>query len=231
MNRSDIKVLAGLLSVTAAIALIPQVRDLFAACNKSSPYVMSFIKFAVLASFGECLALRIVSGTYWKQGFGLIPKAVVWGFLGMGIKAAFVVFATGVPNALASLGLPVSAASLVSGGFDQRLLLAFGISVFMNTIFAPVFMTLHRITDGHIHEHGGRLGSLTTPINMARQFGDIDWNVMWNFVFKKTIPFFWIPAHTITFMLPPSFRVLFAAMLGIALGVILALAKHKAKPA
>jgi hypothetical protein len=47
---------------------------------------------------------------------------------------------------------------------------------------------------------------------------------MWGFVFKKTIPFFWIPAHTITFLLPPDVQVLFAALLGIALGTILAVA-------
>jgi hypothetical protein len=43
-------------------------------------------------------------------------------------------------------------------------------------------------------------------------------------VFKKTIPFFWIPAHTITFLLPADFRILFAAILGVALGIILAIA-------
>jgi hypothetical protein len=51
----------------------------------------------------------------------------------------------------------------------------------------------------------------------------LDWKVQWNFIFKKTIPFFWIPAHTITFLLPPEFRVLFAALLGIALGIILSI--------
>jgi hypothetical protein len=46
-------------------------------------------------------------------------------------------------------------------------------------------------------------------------------------VFKKTIPFFWYPAHTITFLLPSEQRVLFAALLGIALGVLLALKNGK----
>jgi hypothetical protein len=51
--------------------------------------------------------------------------------------------------------------------------------------------------------------------------------VQWNFVFKKTIPLFWFPAHTITFLLPSQFQVLFAALLGVALGVILAIANNK----
>ena len=36
--------------------------------------------------------------------------------------------------------------------------------------------------------------------------------------------FFWYPAHTITFLLPDEVRVLFAAILGVALGVLLAIA-------
>ena len=55
----------------------------------------------------------------------------------------------------------------------------------------------------------------------------MNWRVQWNFVFKKTIPFFWYPAHTITFLLPEETRVLFAALLGVALGVILAVAARK----
>ncbi|MBK5251987.1 MAG: hypothetical protein JJE29_05070 [Peptostreptococcaceae bacterium] len=48
-----------------------------------------------------------------------------------------------------------------------------------------------------------------------------------SFVLAKTIPFFWIPAHTLTFLLPGQYRVLAAAMLSIALGLILTLAKIK----
>ncbi|NTV18536.1 MAG: Mpv17/PMP22 family protein, partial [Bacteroidales bacterium] len=45
------------------------------------------------------------------------------------------------------------------------------------------------------------------------------------FVVGKTIPLFWIPAHTITFMLPDQYKVLFAASLSIVLGLILSYAK------
>jgi hypothetical protein len=57
----------------------------------------------------------------------------------------------------------------------------------------------------------------------------INWQVHWHFVLKKTIPFFWIPAHTITFLLPDAWRVLFAAILGIMLGVILAMSAIKGR--
>ena len=41
-------------------------------------------------------------------------------------------------------------------------------------------------------------------------------------VLFRTVLFFWIPVHTITFLLPEAFRVLFAALLGAVLGLILA---------
>jgi ABC-type phosphate/phosphonate transport system permease subunit len=53
----------------------------------------------------------------------------------------------------------------------------------------------------------------------------VNWDMQWNFVIKKTIPLFWFPVHTITFILPPTFQVLFAALLGVALGLILAIKK------
>lgn len=90
--------------------------------------------------------------------------------------------------------------------------------------FAPVFMTFHKITDTHILDCGGSPRSLLTPIPMTRIITHLNWDAQWNFVFKKTIPFFWYPAHTITFLLPGEMRVLFAAILGVVLGVLLAIA-------
>ena len=55
----------------------------------------------------------------------------------------------------------------------------------------------------------------------------IDWNGFVSFVVVKTIPLFWIPAHTVTFMLAPEYRVVVAAFLSIALGGILSFAKKK----
>ena len=45
---------------------------------------------------------------------------------------------------------------------------------------------------------------------------------MWRVVLFRSLLFFWVPAHTVTFLLPPAFRVLFAALLGAVLGLILA---------
>ena len=75
--------------------------------------------------------------------------------------------------------------------------------------------------------NGGTLRGLFTPINMGEIMQNLNWKVQWGFVFKKTIPLFWFPAHTITFLLPGEMRVLFAALLGVLLGVILSIAARK----
>ncbi len=224
MQRNDIQICLSVCAIVAVCAIIPGFLDRFIAVTGAAPYLMSFAKFALLATFGECIGLRITTGVYNRPGFGILPKAVVWGFLGVGIKAAFTIFATGTPNVLAELGLPVSVATLKTGDFPLRLLTAFCISVAINSIFAPVFMTLHKITDIHIAGTGGTIKGLFSPIAFGRILSELNWNSLWGFVFKKTIPFFWYPAHTITFLLPPHFQVVFAALLGIVLGVILAFA-------
>lgn len=118
-----------------------------------------------------------------------------------------------------------NAVAIINGEFClDKLWIALTISVAMNTIFAPVFMTFHKITDTHILDCGGSPRSLLTPIPMTRIITHLNWDAQWNFVFKKTIPFFWYPAHTITFLLPGEMRVLFAAILGVVLGVLLAIA-------
>ena len=231
MQAKDFKALGISLAVFALFGFTPGMFDGFIAATNAHPYVMSFIKFAVLATFGECIGLRISSGSYNRPGFGILPKAVVWGILGVGIKMAFTIFASGSPNVLAELGLPITAATLKTGDFFPRLLTAFWVSVTINCIFAPLFMTLHKITDIHIAATGGTLSGLFKPIPMGRILQEINWPILWGFVFKKTLPLFWVPAHTITFLLPPYLQVVFAALLGVALGVILAVASLKGQRA
>lgn len=221
MTRTDKIVMAIVAALIFFVACVPAALENFKDLTKAYPYVMSFFKFSIFNTFGECLALRIVSGVYYRKDFGLLSKLIIWGFLGLGIKAAFGIFVHGVPAMLATTPLNDI---IASGSTLASVIVAFSISLCMNSIFAPVFMTLHKITDGHIHDHGGNIISLITPIDMRKQFKAINWEMQWGFIFKKTIPLFWVPAHTITFLLPPDFRVLFAAALGVALGVMLAFA-------
>ena len=223
--------------VVLAPFFIPQTGffNWFCTATAQHPYIMAFFKFAILATLGEMLALRIRKGVYSEKGFGVLPRMIVWGFLGMAIAMAMVIFKTGTPAFLGSVAdaltgnsghgavyATVFKASELTWG---KLGIAFAVSVLMNSIFAPVMMTFHKCTDIHILENGGTVRGLLRPIKMREIFREkINWDVQWNVVIKKTIPLFWFPAHTITFILPPTFQVLFAALLGVALGLILALA-------
>jgi hypothetical protein len=222
---------AGVALLVVAMFSVPHAFDGYQAFNARHGMITSFIKFALLVTFGEVLGLRIRSGGYPLQGFGLAPRAVVWGLLGLTIKLAFVIFSAGTPAFLLYMGWADANVPAPSAWSAHKVLLAFSISVAMNLVYAPVMMTVHKITDAHIVASQGAFSCLFKPIRIAEILARLDWNVQWNFVFKKTIPFFWIPAHTITFLLPPEAQVLFAAVLGVALGVILALASHWEAPA
>jgi hypothetical protein len=207
--------------------------------NEKFWVLTSFLKFALLATLGEVIGLRVKEGVYNKTGFGILPRALVWGVLGISIKLAFVVFSVGVPVFLAkSCGLDTAVEAMKSadlfsamnaGLFWERLLTAFCISVVMNTFFAPVMMTFHKITDTHITDNGGTVTGLLHPVRFGNIFPRINWFVQWDFVFKRTIPLFWFPAHTITFLLPGEYRVVFAALLGVVLGIFLAMASIRGK--
>jgi hypothetical protein len=229
MKKTDLVFLTTVIAVFALFMFVKPVTDWYLQFNKEHGMVMSFFKFALLATLGEVIALRIKTGNYNEPGFGIIPRMIVWGFLGLAINLAFNIFATGAPAFLAYMGLKEAPHAMAGSFTGLKLLDAFTISATMNLIFAPVMMTFHKITDTHIIANGGTISGFLKPIPFGPILKGINWDVMWNFIFKKTIPFFWIPAHTITFLLPPEFRVLFAALLGIALGLILAIGGQKAE--
>lgn len=207
--------------------------------NENYWYLNSFIKFALLATLGECLGLRLSKGVYYEKGFGILSRAFVWGFLGITIKIAFVVYAAGVPyllekfffikNSILSMHYKDVVEAYKNNLLYQRLLSAFFISTIMNVTYAPVLMVFHKITDTHIVVNNGKFKKLFTPIKVKHILSSIDWNSLWGFVLKKTIPYFWIPMQTINFLLPSEYRVVFAAFLGIILGLILSFASKKNK--
>jgi hypothetical protein len=225
MKKNDLMFILGILAVIVIFIFIPPLINAYLDFNKEHGMVMSFFKFAFLATLGEVIALRIRTGNYNQPGFGILPRMIVWGILGITINIAFQVFSTGGPALLAYLGITGAPEAMKANFTGMKLLAAFTISTTMNLTFAPVMMTIHKITDNHISNTGGSVKGFFSPIPVASIFKNLNWDVMWNFIFKKTIPFFWIPAHTITFLLPAEFRVLFAALLGIALGLILSLRK------
>lgn len=227
MKKGDLLFLCVTLVLFVPFFVSDELYGAYREFNSSHGMLASFFKFAVLSTLGELLGLRISSGSYYRKGFGVMPRAFVWGIFGMAINMAFVIFSTGIPAFAGYLGVE-NPAGIMSGNISVgKVALAFAVSVAMNSIFAPVFMTLHKITDTHILTTGGTMRGLFSPIPMGEILQNINWKVQWGFVFKKTIPLFWFPAHTVTFLLPEDMRVIFAALLGVVLGLILAVAARR----
>lgn len=224
MKTNDFLFIAAATLLFVPFFLSPALYAAYTSCNAAHPYLMAFLKFGILSTAGEAIGLRIKTGSYNEPGFGLLPRAIVWGLLGMWIAAAMKVFAAGAPVFGQTLGLGDLPAAMQGGFTPTKLLGAFLISTAMNTSFGPVFMTLHKVSDTHILANGGSVRALLRPIPMGRILSSLNWQVQWGFVFKKTIPLFWIPAHTITFLLSAQYQVLFAALLGVALGILLSIA-------
>jgi len=197
---------------------MPASHQVFVDITRHHPYIMGFAKFAILATMGELLAVRIIAGR-WENPPGVIYRSAIWGMVGMLIVLMFEIFLNGVVGAV-SKGL-----LWVNDGSSHKIWIALWIGTIMNLTFAPAFMTAHRITDTYIDLICGE-GIPLGEIKLSDVIGKIDWQGLVSFVFLKTIPIFWIPAHTITFLLPPEYRVLAAAYLSIALGAILAYGKR-----
>ena len=193
--------------------------DWFMAASTAHPYAMGFVKFAVLASFGEILALRLTKGG-WQLPVGFGCRAVIWGCIGMVIALMFTLFDGGVRACMAAGYLP----NVQGQGIWSLLLTAFFISTLCNLIFGPTFMGFHRITDTWISLGEGKLSNMR-KLSLAQVLEGADLTGFVRFVVCKTIPLFWIPAHTVTFMLPAEYRVLMAAFLSICLGAILGYAR------
>ncbi len=214
MKQQGSFIWAGLIALFAAILVYSPTHQLFIGATSAHPYLMAFIKFAILSIMGEFLAMRLVNGK-WQAVKGILPKMLVWGLLGITIVLMFALYTGGIDSAAAK--------GLIYTGYPQiKILRAFYISAIMNLTFGPVFMAAHRITDTWIDaKFSGN------KISVSQTISTIDWSTFMKFVVGKTIPLFWIPAHTITFLLPDQYKVIFAASLSILLGLILTFAKKR----
>lgn len=224
MKRSDIYFTLLFAVLFLPFFLSDDLYSLFRSFSTEWAFTASFIKFAILATLGEMLGQRIRTGIYLSRGFGLLPRALVWGFLGMTVKAAFFIFSGGVPAIVTHLGVTDAYTTLAGDLTVGKVVVAFCISFFLNVFYAPVLMVIHKVTDAHISNTGGSILRFFSVPDVATILRQTNWNTLWGFVLKKTIPLFWIPAQTVTFLLPQEFQILFAAILSTVLGVILAFA-------
>ncbi len=213
MQRLVTVVWLGLLAAVVVVLSHPASREVFTAWTVAHPYLMGFAKIALLGTMGELLGGRIVTGRWRLAGIRLHQRVLVWGFLGVLFTVVFPLFSFGVDGLLV--------AGLVPGG-GSSVAAAFWKSFFMNMIFAFPMMVFHRITDTLIER-----GQLSAVWPLVDVWESIDWRNMLHVVGFACL-WFWIPAHTFTFMLPPEFRVVCAALLAVVLGAILGFAKKRA---
>ncbi len=196
------------------ILIFPKSKEIFKFMSKNHMYIMGFIKFAFLATVGELFAVRLTKKE-WVLPDRILERAIIWGIIGSVLSLMLKIYSSGIAYTLEQGILP---------GNDSVFLKAFFTSVAMNCSFGIVMMGFHKMTDKNIEMKAKGIKDRS----IVKLTKEVDWNGFITFTVMKTIPFFWIPAHTITFMLPPEYQIMMAAYLSIALGVILGLRPKKA---
>lgn len=201
-----------IVSIITGFLVFIVTRDFFLNFAAEYKLIGGFIKFFFLATAGDFIGLRIKTKK-WDVPSNILLKAVVWGFIGVTIVLMFTVFPIGV-QALQDLNvLPFN---------GNVFFFALFTSILMNFTYAPTMMIFHRISDTYLN-----LKAQNSKSTISEAIESINFKHFINFTVFKTIPLFWVPAHTITFLIPEEYRVIFAAILGIVLGVLLGLFSNK----
>lgn len=211
MKKGDL-IWAGMLFFWISILVIPTSREHFIEITELHPYMAGFVKYSILATMGDLLAMRIVN-KQWTVPKSIFAKSVIWGIIGIMVTLVFVVYMEGTVAAQKAGRLPFQ------GVIFARAL--FG-SAIMNVTFGPIMMTFHRFTDMFIdlkNEDKKRKVTLSDLVEKN------DWHSLVEFAWMKTCIFFWIPVHTLVFLMPPQYRVVASAFLSIVMGLMLAYIK------
>jgi len=170
----------------------------YVAWVRAMPIVSAMIQFAILGTFGEIISKWLKTKKFhYPFSFSL----TVWKMVVWAILAIGIKYAfKGFVGYVEYLELHDYLPHLSSFGR------AFAISIFMNTSFGLTLMLGHRALD-HVFEK----------------------EINWTNIDKScySLVWFWIPAHTVTFMLPELYRIGLAALWSVVLGIILGLFSHK----
>ena len=206
----------------AAVLIIPSSREVFEKLSGSHPYLMGFVKFALLATAGELIAIKMATGKFSKPCY-LIARIVIWGLIGIWITYMMKIFFLG-SGAMISAGL-LPGNQLAPNSVGYKLIRAFATAATMNLTFGPTFMAVHKCSDTYLALRAQK----GKGVKLAEVIDAVDWKRFVSFTLFKTVPLFWIPAHTVTFMLPSEYQVMLAALLSVALGIILNFKKKSSK--
>ena len=86
MKKSDFIVIGCVIVCLLPFFVSDAVYSFYKTFNAEHGMIMSFLKFAILSTLGECIGLRISAGVYNRKGFGIWPRAIVWGCAGNGYQ-------------------------------------------------------------------------------------------------------------------------------------------------
>jgi hypothetical protein len=167
---------------------------------ESRPFAAAFLQFAVLGMLGEYVSCLVRRRRLGVGPWRLLGKMAAWGVLGLVIKMAFTGFDGFTRSVFDRLGLSTSVR--VAG---LALPFALAKSAFTNTFFGPQMMLFHRWEDNLVMGDRGNYRGMRPAI--------------------ATLFWFWIPAHTVTFLLhSDDLQITLAALWSVVLGLILGLA-------
>jgi hypothetical protein len=205
-----------LLALVLAGLAVPEARGAFEGWSAGRPFSAGFLQLALLGTMGELLGGRLATGRWAVRGVRLHQRALLWGVSGAAFALVFPLFSAGVDGLLAAGLIP---------GAGSAFAVAFWKSFFLNTIYAFPAMVLQKLAGTMIDR-----GALFSRWPLVEAFTSLDWSAMFRVVGAACL-WFWIPANTASFLLPPAFRVPSAALLGLALGLILGVAGRRCTPA
>jgi len=165
----------------------------------AQPIITAIIQFAVLGTLGDIISYWIVE----RRIFSPYDfKTLILKIIEWSILAMMIKYAF--------IGFLGFVESLIENNYLPQLEgigKSFAISTSMNLQFGPLLVITHRLMDNFI-------AGKQNWKNLDKGFYSLLW--------------FWIPAHTVTFILPKEFQIGLAALWSLALGIILGFYNRKA---
>lgn len=165
---------------------------------KAQPIISSMIQFAILGTIGDIISFCLISKK-WELPYK--AKIILLKMLEWAFLAVLIKYAF--------IGFNGFVESLITHNYLPELSglgKSFAISTSMNLQFGPFLVLMHRLLDNLIAKQNNWK-------NIDKGFYSLLW--------------FWIPAHTITFILPKEFQIGLAAIWSLALGIILGFYNRK----
>ena len=162
------------------------------------PLITAMIQFAIFGTIGDIIGKWLLQK---KICLPFPPLTILFKFIEWSILGIFIKYVfvgfSGFMPALISHHMLFNCGKIIN---------AITFSIILNLLSGPTVIISHRILDNFIHKE--------------KNWTNIDKGLL-------SLIWFWIPAHSITFMLPKAYQIGLAALWSIVLGIILGLYSSK----